>query len=1220
MIVRTRSCRFFVPVLAVGLSIEALAQPLSAQQDSSANVAQRVTAPSGVVQNVADQPAESPTPSLAVKKVLADEAHNSKAEPDESLRLADSALQAARERKDLPGEALAQETRAKALQKLERSDDAVAAWKEAARAWASAGEVILQIHALAQAAGSLNNGQAAGELFNQVLSLAKAENKCTPGLRQTLREAGTSAVAARQWEVGWKLLTTALIATDECAADSLELVETLNELGGAALRRSVGDSGEHDRLAREYFSRALALGQELVPDSMLVANSLYGLGQVEYSLDNFPGARENYLKALAIRDRLAPESLEVASALVELGAVARIQGDLKLALQYEQQALDIREKLVPGSNEVASSLRKIAAVEMEEGDLSFARETFMRALSIEEELHGDVISELIDLGALATEQYDFASARNFLERALQLLLKDRPSSGAVPMALGNLREMAFREGDWASALDYGRRAIAMFEKMSSGLDLADEYVGLGEVLYAQGKFAPAEQYYRQSLQMTERIAPGSLYVASSLIHLGRTARANGASTLASEYFKRALDIAERSAPSSPEMTEALHVLGELAYEQGDLLAAEKYQRRAVELRETTLGPAHPDLGSSLNDLALTVASSGRTAEALVLATRAEQIGREHLRLSARSLPERQALLYASTRVSSLGLLLTLAVEHPGEPSVTREVFDSLIRSRALVFDEMAARHRTVHGSEDAEVKRLNQQLVSARVQLSALIVRGIGDSSPEIYLRLLNDARNEKEDAERALAERSSAFRQEQTRSHLGLQEVAHSLPADAALVAFARYDRNNFARTTDGKADKPVPSYLAFVLPAGCTDPVVVPLGSAQEVETTVADWQKQITRQSVSAGFATRLDETVYRKTALALRRKVWDPIAAQIGSSERLFVIPDGALHLVNFSSLPIGQSEYLIERRLTIHYLSTERDLAPIEAQEQGTGLLALGSPAFNETRLFASLSPTGTNVASLSSVPPRSSPTRSACAAFRSLRFEPLPGSSQEIREIAALWSGRGSWRLRNAYHDSSTSTIVELEGPLASEAELKSQAPGKRVIHLATHAFFMGGRCASALDSADLNLANSITGDNPLLLSGLALAGANHRNAARADEEDGILSAEEIASLDLEGADWAVLSACDTGVGEVKTGEGVFGLRRAFQVAGVNTVIMSLWPVEDEMTRQWMRTLYREHFVNGKDTAESVRAASLSILRQRREKHLSTHPFHWAAFIAVGNS
>lgn len=143
--------------------------------------------------------------------------------------------------------------------------------------------------------------------------------------------------------------------------------------------------------------------------------------------------------------------------------------------------------------------------------------------------------------------------------------------------------------------------------------------------------------------------------------------------------------------------------------------------------------------------------------------------------------------------------------------------------------------------------------------------------------------------------------------------------------------------------------------------------------------------------------------------------------------------------------------------------------------------------------------------------------------------------------------------------------------------------------------------------------------ENPLLLSGLAFAGANHRDVAGPDEDDGILTAEEIATLDLLGTEWAVLSACDTGIGEIRAGEGVFGLRRAFQMAGAHTVIMSLWPVEDEAARRWMTALYRNRFTAGESTAEAVNGASLEMLKQRRARGESTHPFYWAGFIAAGD-
>jgi CHAT domain-containing protein len=144
-----------------------------------------------------------------------------------------------------------------------------------------------------------------------------------------------------------------------------------------------------------------------------------------------------------------------------------------------------------------------------------------------------------------------------------------------------------------------------------------------------------------------------------------------------------------------------------------------------------------------------------------------------------------------------------------------------------------------------------------------------------------------------------------------------------------------------------------------------------------------------------------------------------------------------------------------------------------------------------------------------------------------------------------------------------------------------------------------------------------VVGENPLLLSGLALAGANRRASAGPEEDDGILTAEEVAGMDLSGVDWVVLSACDTGVGEFIAGEGMFGLQRAFQVAGARTVVTSLWPVEDEATRAWMRILYQER-LKGASSAEAVRNANLKMIERLRRTGLPPHPYFWGAFVAVG--
>jgi CHAT domain-containing protein len=142
-------------------------------------------------------------------------------------------------------------------------------------------------------------------------------------------------------------------------------------------------------------------------------------------------------------------------------------------------------------------------------------------------------------------------------------------------------------------------------------------------------------------------------------------------------------------------------------------------------------------------------------------------------------------------------------------------------------------------------------------------------------------------------------------------------------------------------------------------------------------------------------------------------------------------------------------------------------------------------------------------------------------------------------------------------------------------------------------------------------------GNNPLVFSGLALAGANQRENATGQHEDGVLTAEEIASLDLRGVEWVVLSACQTAVGEVRPREGVLGLQRAFRVAGAGTLIMSLWSVDDAATREWMRRVYAAR-ADGLSTAESCRRASTESLSRRRREGGSTHPFYWGAFVAAG--
>ncbi|HEY7185476.1 MAG TPA: CHAT domain-containing protein [Vicinamibacterales bacterium] len=588
------------------------------------------------------------------------------------------------------------------------------------------------------------------------------------------------------------------------------------------------------------------------------------------------------------------------------------------------------------------------------------------------------------------------------------------------------------------------------------------------------------------------------------------------------------------------------------------------------------GPSNPSYADAQAGRALALANLGDRVSALSNAVSAEATGRAHLRTMLRSLPERQSLEYATVRPRALDLILSLSRSTPDGGDVA---MDSVIRSRAIVLDEMGARQRSqqVSGADP-----LRTAFSSAQQRIANLVVRGPGELSLAQYSAVLQEARGNSELAEQALAERSADFRSERSRAQIGLDEVKAALPDDSALVAFVRHDRTVLPDATKSStqrsqsASRVVSSYLALVTRKGRPS-VAVPIGPAYTI------------------------------------------PVAPLLGDATRVFIVPDGTLNLVPFSALPVGQRSYMIERLPLVHYLSAERDVVPSphEGGSGGHGLLALGGPAFDDATLFGGgKGQPGSSTKASSSLRGAGRSADLPCdvaLSVQAMTFPSLDGALQEVHELSRVWNTSA------ASHAEASRVLV---GHEASEQTLKKEASLYRVLHLATHGFFLRDSCPPAravggLVSASKNPSAGVPVENALLLSGLALAGANRRQAASPNEDDGILTAAEVASLNLGGVEWAVLSACDTGLGEIRAGEGVFGLRRAFQIAGVRTVIMSLWSVDDQATRNWMRVLYEGRFQKALDTADAVREASLTVLRSRRAKGQSTLAFYWAAFVAA---
>ncbi|HEY7544873.1 MAG TPA: CHAT domain-containing protein, partial [Blastocatellia bacterium] len=328
--------------------------------------------------------------------------------------------------------------------------------------------------------------------------------------------------------------------------------------------------------------------------------------------------------------------------------------------------------------------------------------------------------------------------------------------------------------------------------------------------------------------------------------------------------------------------------------------------------------------------------------------------------------------------------------------------------------------------------------------------------------------------------------------------------------------------------------------------------------------------------------------RERARAVDELVIQPIRSLVGDVTQLLISPDGALNLIPFEALVDEQGRYLIER-FAFTYLTSGRDLLRLQvARAARSSSLVIADPLFGEPDLPQPVRAEGRS----GEYRARKRQSITSATDLSNVYFAPLAGTAQEARAIKTLFP-----------------EVNILLKQQATESSLK-QSVAPKLLHIATHGFFLTrGTVPTKSLQATRAIGTSAKVDNPLLRSGLALAGANLREG----NDDGILTALEATGLNLWGTKLVVLSACDTGLGEVKNGEGVYGLRRAFVLAGAETLVMSLWPVSDYVTRELMTAYYRG-LKQGQGRGEALRQVQLAMLRRKDREH----PFYWASFIQSG--
>jgi CHAT domain-containing protein len=528
--------------------------------------------------------------------------------------------------------------------------------------------------------------------------------------------------------------------------------------------------------------------------------------------------------------------------------------------------------------------------------------------------------------------------------------------------------------------------------------------------------------------------------------------------------------------------------------------------------------------------------------------------------------ERERQLFLATSSSETDMAISLhAQAAPRDPQALALALRAILRRKGRALDAMVDTYSTLHAHLTPEDAALLDELRSVESKMAQLAVSPPQATTPDEERKQLAALGDKRDALQAQLAAHDEAFRS--ASQPVQVADVARAIPADAVLLEIAAYRPFDPRGASDERKWSAPARYACYALRRDGRI-AYADLGETQPIDDLVAELRVALADPTSNPTPASR-----------ALDERVGRPMRAIVGDARHVLIAPDGSLNLVPFSALVDERGELLVGH-YAFTYLTTGRDLLRLSR-----GTATASAPVIVADPDFGPV-PVGD----------ADDGGAGRGADLRHVAFPPLTGTREEGRAIAGLFPG-----------------AIVLHGPDATKAALAAlRAP--RFLHVATHGFFLDDMGTSRPSSRGLSLYRGASPtprqSNPLLRSGLVLAGANqHRN-----DDTGVMTALEASSLDLRGTQLVTLSACETGVGEVRNRDGVFGLRRALVLAGAQSEVMSLWKVDDTATRDLMISYYTALMAGGGRT-EALREAQLALIASKAY----AHPYFWASFIPEGD-
>jgi len=962
--------------------------------------------------------------------------------------------------------------------------------------------------------------------------------------------------------------------------------------------------GTHSRLC-------LASGKDVVTIDAVAIRSHFGKFELEVGVGQVKPP-----DAEAADAWLAQEARTVLSLKSEVGDpsqlaayawLLRARGAYEDSRTLLERALAIDERtLGPEHPYTANSVSDLAGLLMDQGAYEDARPLMERALANDEKMRGpehpNTASSLYNLGTLVAYQGAYDAARPLLERALAIYeARLGPEHPNTASCLNSLALLLMDQGAYEDARPLMERALAIDEERLGPEHpaTAASLHSLAALLRCQGAYEDARPLLERAIAIREKaLGPEHRTTATCLNSLALLLTNQGAYEAARPLLERVLAIFEKTlGPEHPDTAVVLNNLAGLLNRQGAYEDAMPLSERALAICEKTLGPEHPDTVASMTQLALSHLDLSRLAEAKALAHRAMTSVGWHVSRESTGLSAGGRMQFLGQLFEHLEFLLSTTRSSPGD---VRAVADAVLswKGQAHRAAKGLARERGSLG-EEAEssirrVRSLSSQL-STRAYATQVPDREVHD----IDLTRLRRELNRAEEELNRLLQRDLGWRP------VGSGSVIAALPAGSVLVDVLVHGIRLPARVEGSEVVQRgrwlEGQVTAFVYRPSEPLPTRVELGPAGEIARGVEAYLDSLgARRGVPVAVVTE-------DTGATLRRLLWEPLVQHVGDATHVLISPDGALGTLPWGVLPDGNGGYLVEE----HRFSYLPDVGAVVRMgmrmdgDLGRGALAAGGLDYFRRGDLPDLS--AVSLAELRGP---------ADGSFQQI-WPSLLATRDEATLVADLF----------AMKEDAPEEAFLLTGAAATEEALKTHMEGRRFVHLATHGYFQPKGLPSMWENIRKEgreewhmreTPRAVTGLVPGLLSGLVCAGAN-KIVDDVSRDNGLLTASEVGWLDLTGCELVVLSACETALGEQRSGEGMISLQRAFHTAGALSVVSSLWKVPDDATADLMRNFYTRLWVRGEPKGEALRGAQLDMIKKNRIESGDARPATWGAFVLSGD-